>query len=139
MHSVRLTRKLSIMSSVLSTVSIAAFIVIYNMEFIYYFPAIWSVSILCFVFNFVRNRQYASEKCCYSTFCRRIRSINRTKASPDDHMHDSLPSTVLQLASTASTIYPTSNRNTLNPQPRNPKNKKNRKRIEETVVVELGL
>jgi len=70
---------------------------------------------LSFVFNFVRNRQYATDKCCcYSTFCRKIPSIARLVSSPDDGDIDgSLPSTVLHLAPTTSTISPpASNRNT---------------------------
>lgn len=113
-HCVKIMRKLSMISSVLSTINIIAFTVIYNMKIVYYFPIIWSLSILSFVFNFVRNRQYLNEKCCfYSSFCRKIPSITRLISSPDVESDDSLPSTVLQLAPTTSEISPpVSNRNT---------------------------
>eukprot|EP00484_Ammonia_sp_Unknown_P018102 CAMPEP_0197028256 /NCGR_PEP_ID=MMETSP1384-20130603/7981_1 /TAXON_ID=29189 /ORGANISM="Ammonia sp." /LENGTH=478 /DNA_ID=CAMNT_0042457227 /DNA_START=376 /DNA_END=1814 /DNA_ORIENTATION=- len=57
LRSIRLIYKLCIASSAMLSVFVCVFVVIYDMDTVQLFPAISSLSTLCFLFNFVRNRE----------------------------------------------------------------------------------
>eukprot|EP01084_Bolivina_argentea_P170044 294678_1 len=62
---VNLVKNISVLCIIISSVYVLAFLIIYNMDIVYYFPIIWAISITCFLFNFIRNRKYVS-KCYHS-------------------------------------------------------------------------
>eukprot|EP01083_Nonionella_stella_P025326 69740_1 len=63
-------RDLSVICAICSCLYLSAFMIFYNMNIVYLFPFIWSVSITCFVLQFIRNRRYLSKHMC----CRSVPS-----------------------------------------------------------------
>ncbi len=57
-NNAKLIRNLSIVSTLLSSIYITLFLVVYDMKIAYYFPLIWSLYTPFFALNFVRNRQF---------------------------------------------------------------------------------
>eukprot|EP01084_Bolivina_argentea_P179635 310398_1 len=79
--SVRLMRNISIFSCLISTICIAMFCVIKDINILYYLPSLWSISCIGYTMNFVRNRQILYETIFKSYTCIRHCQINKIKFS----------------------------------------------------------
>eukprot|EP01083_Nonionella_stella_P249170 861883_1 len=60
-------RDVSVICTICSCIYTSAFMVIYNTYVVYLFPPIWTISVICFLLQFIRNRRYLKYICCGSS------------------------------------------------------------------------
>ena len=59
---VRFTKNTSLVSCILQSIYLSAFLITYNVNILYYFPILWSLSAFVLALNFVRNLKYIQEQ-----------------------------------------------------------------------------
>eukprot|EP01084_Bolivina_argentea_P110461 197235_1 len=67
LQSVYFIRRTSLICTILNSLSLTVFVITYNIESVYYLPILWSISCAVNAFNFVRNRNFITNKlqrCC---------------------------------------------------------------------------
>ena len=93
LKSVYFMRRTSLIWCFISTLCHVLFLVMYNIEIVYFFPLLWSIACLAFTLNFVRNRSTIYQDCfaiyqfikhfqCKKVFCPYLENNNKTR----DHL-----------------------------------------------------
>eukprot|EP01084_Bolivina_argentea_P131355 231868_1 len=90
LNSVYFMKRASLICTIIQSIYLCIFIIVYNINVIFYLPILWSISSAIFTLNFIRNRQTLTQ--CYVRCRIQSKKIDKTAEQNDNYQLNIIPS-----------------------------------------------